>query len=90
MRALEVDLAGVTTDPQKTQASWPRLPELSACRQPQPQPRAQSANQIWNWVTGSSLQNMGSDYINRVSKNVTHFLFEQGCAAWTLLKHFCQ
>jgi len=88
MRALEVALAGVTTDPQKTQASWPRLPELSACRQPQP--RVQSANQTWNWVSGSSLQNMGSDYINRVSKNVTHFLFEVGCAAWTLLKYFCQ
>jgi len=90
MRALEVALAGVTTDPQKTQASWPRLPELSARRQPQPQPRAQSADQTWNWVTGSSLQNMGPDYINRVSKNVTHFLFEMGCAAWTLLKYVCQ
>jgi len=51
MHALEVALAGVTTDLRKTQASWPRLPEPNARRQPQLQ--VEGANQTWNWVIGS-------------------------------------
>ena len=51
MRAFEVALAGVTTDLRKTQASWPRLLEPNARRQPQLQ--VEGANQTWNWVIGS-------------------------------------
>ena len=69
MHALEVALAGVTTDLRKTQASWPCLPDPSAYRQPQP--RVQSANTVYTCESQSARQPAALSSVSLTAGNST-------------------